>query len=165
MHTEVCKKEPAKAAAEQSSKNEPNTSAERKAQQKPQTKVSKPELLNKFLAGTGSAPVKPQADREQATTVDQKIALYGGPAPKASSKSSKNIRQGEQLAEATPMLDALPPLRRAQYLQVILRYMKKTEKNEDAKLPLSEEFLNKFDGDCMNAQQHVKDLADATGTT
>ena len=43
-------------------------------------------------------------------------------------------------------------------------FMKETEEREDAKLTLSEDSLNKFGGDCMNAQHHVKDLADAIGT-
>jgi hypothetical protein len=32
-------------------------------------------LLNKFLAETGSAPVKPEVEKDQTTTVNQKIAL------------------------------------------------------------------------------------------
>ena len=136
-HTEVCEKESATTAAEQNNKKEPNTSAERKAQQKPQTTVSKPDLLNKFLAVAEVAPAKVMPAREQAVAADQKIASYGGPAPKINGKSFKNNQQSDQSAEATHMLDMLPPLRRAQYLQVISRFMKKSGKSESDKLALS----------------------------
>ena len=153
MRTGVRKEEPATTAAEQNNKKDPNTSAERKAQQKPQTTVSKPDLLNKFLVVAEVTLPKVMPAREQAMAADQKIASYGGPAPKVHGKSSKKTQQGDQSAEATPMLDALPPLRNAQYLQAILRFAKKSGKREADKSTLSEPFLNQFTGEYMDAHQ------------
>ena len=67
-----------------------------------------------------SVPV--EAAKEPAMTA---IAAYGRvddgapddeSAPKVGGESSKKTLHGDQPAEATPMLDVLPSLRRAQYL-------------------------------------------------
>jgi hypothetical protein len=58
----------------------------------------------------------------------------------------------------TPLLDTLPPLRRAQFLQVVLRQVKATNGDEAHKMALAEEFLEQCNGDCNLAFKHVKDL-------
>lgn len=63
---------------------------------------------------------------------------------------------------STPLLDALPPLRRAQFLQIVLRQVKVSGGHEADKLILAEEYLSKNGGDYDKAYQYVKALADGS---
>jgi len=61
---------------------------------------------------------------------------------------------------STPQLDALPPLRRAQFLQVVLRHVKASGGMESDKFNLAEDYLSKCGGDYHRAYQHVKALSE-----
>ena len=80
--------------------------------------------------------------------------------PKVCSRGPNKKVNDEQPIAVTPMLDALPPLRRAQYLQVVLRFIKISNGHGADNLKMIEKFLKQFDGECMDAQKHVRDLAD-----
>jgi len=59
----------------------------------------------------------------------------------------------------TPFLDQLPPLRRAQFLQIVLRQVKASGGTEADKLPKAEEYLVTCGGDYDKAYRHVKSLS------
>jgi len=63
---------------------------------------------------------------------------------------------------ASPLLDALPPLRRAQFLQIVVRQVKATGGVEADKFNLAEEYLSRCNGDYDKAYQYVKALSEGT---
>jgi len=65
----------------------------------------------------------------------------------------------------TPLLDALPPLRRAQFLQIVLRQVKSSGGEDTQKFVLAEEFLVRNHGDYDLAYQHVKALSDGVAAS
>jgi len=60
----------------------------------------------------------------------------------------------------SPLLDALPPLRRAQFLQIVVRQVKAAGGVEADKFHLAEEYLSRCNGDYEKAYQYVKALSE-----
>mmetsp|Transcript_51049 Transcript_51049/g.136021 ORF Transcript_51049/g.136021 Transcript_51049/m.136021 type:complete len:216 (+) Transcript_51049:2-649(+) len=60
---------------------------------------------------------------------------------------------------STPRLDLLPPLRRAQFLQVVQRQVKSSGRHKE-KQELAEEYLALCNGDYDEAYQYVKQLGE-----
>jgi hypothetical protein len=58
----------------------------------------------------------------------------------------------------TPRLDALPPLRRAQFLQVVKRQINSSNRRDSEKCQLAEEYLALCNGDYDKAYEYVKSL-------
>lgn len=80
--------------------------------------------------------------------------------PAAAGATAKPSAQPGPAGPATPLLDALPPLRRAQFLQVVLRHLKASGGAEAEKFKFAEEYLSTCSGDYDKAYQHVKTLSE-----
>jgi hypothetical protein len=118
--------------------------------------------------GVGSTMFSSEVSSDAGSSLATSQPLTHGPAaesvPKVSkfNKMGKVNRQPSQNAPTvpTPILDALPPLRRAQLLQVVLRQVKATGGSDADKLVKAEEYLASNNGDYDKAYQYVKSLAD-----
>jgi len=73
-----------------------------------------------------------------------------------------NIDESDRASEGSRrLLDELLPIRRAQFLQLVQKYLRATSGNEAEKFQLAEEFLGRNDGNYERSFQYVKSLIDS----
>jgi len=96
------------------------------------------------------------------------VIQAAGPEPskKKSNKMGSSMKSGSgqpsgSATHSTPMLDLLPPLRRAQFLQIVLKQVKASGGVVAHKAELAEEYLTKCEGDYDKAYKYVKSLSEA----
>lgn len=112
--------------------------------------------------GPSTASMDPGSDSFSRMPKPNKFNKMGsGPESSAATASAAPGGSKASGGTATPMLDGLPPLRRAQFLQIVLRQVKNSGCADADKYPMAEEYLMKCGGDYDKAYQYVKALSEA----
>jgi hypothetical protein len=105
-----------------------------------------------FVESTpGSSSMDPSAPSENVVSKASKFNKNKICKPLSSSSSAR------PQDVFTPLLNALPPLRRAQILQIVSRQVKATGRPENDRNFLAEEYMLKADGDYDTAYKLAKD--------
>lgn len=114
-----------------------------------------------MASSAGAAGAAPEADGPPTLKPNNKFNKMGGGGGMGG--GDPGTGPATQKTSSTPRLDLLPPLRRAQFLQVVQRQVKSSGKQTE-KQELAEEYLALCNGDYDEAYQYVKQLGENSAT-